>query len=273
MFYFVSKVVWFFLTPSNALVLTAIAGLALSRTRHAAYGWPLTASAVTMLAIAGLTPFAYLLLVPLEQRFPAFSDDGRRIDGIVVLGGTFDTEPTLTHKQMALNETGERVVALGDLARRYPGAKVVYAGGGSEFVSDATAEADLLEQTIGALGLAKERVTFERRSLNTAQNALLAKELAKPRAGERWLLVTSAFHMPRAVGSFRAAGFNVEAYPVDFRTAGSASLFAPFAFVSQGLRLTDTAAKEWIGLLSYYLAGKSHALFPAPAPASPPSTG
>jgi hypothetical protein len=93
-------------------------------------------------------------------------------------------------------------------------------------------------------------------------------DVAQPKAGERWLLVTSAFHMPRAVGSFRAAGFAIEAYPVDFRTAGSAALIKPFAFVSQGLRLTDTAAKEWIGLLSYYLTGKTSALFPAPGGAA-----
>ena len=155
-------------------------------------------------------------------------------------------------------------MALGNLARRYPQAQIIYAGGGSEFAPDTTPEADLLERTIGALGLPAARVSYERRSLNTYQNALYAKAMAQPKAGERWLLVTSAFHMPRAVGSFRAAGFEVEAYPVDFRTAGNASLLKPFAFISQGLRLTDTATKEWIGLLSYYLTGKTSALFPAP---------
>jgi len=271
MFYFVSKIVWFFVTPSNALITIAIVGLVLSRTRYAAFGPAVTAGAVAALLIAGLSPLSYWLILPLEERFPIFVDDGRPIAGIVVIGGTFDTEPTLARGQMALNETGERIVALGDLARRYPEAKIIYAGGGSEFAPEMTPEADLLERTIGALGLPAARVTYERRSLNTFQNALYAKEIAQPKSGERWLLVTSAFHMPRAVGSFRVAGFAVEAYPVDFRTSGSAALLKPFAFVSQGLRLTDTATKEWIGLLSYYLTGKTSALFPAPLDVAPTS--
>jgi uncharacterized SAM-binding protein YcdF (DUF218 family) len=264
MFYFVSKIVWFFVTPSNALITLAIVGFGLGWTRWARFGQPLTMAAVGALLVAGISPLSYWLMLPLEERFPVFADDGTPIAGIVVIGGTFDTEPTLAHEQMALNETGERIVALGDLARRYRQARIIYAGGGSEFAPDTTPEAALLERTIGALGLPAARVSYERRSLNTSQNALYAKAMAQPQAGERWLLVTSAFHMPRAVGSFRAAGFEVEAYPVDFRTAGEASLLKPFAFVSQGLRLTDTATKEWIGLLSYYLTGKTNALFPAP---------
>lgn len=96
------------------------------------------------------------------------------------------------------------------------------------------------------------------------QNALFAKDLAQPAAGERWLVVTSAFHMPRTMGVFRAVGFDVVAYPVDYRTAGSASLFRPFGFVSEGLRRTDVAAKEWIGLVTYYVSGRTEAVFPSP---------
>ena len=264
MFYFVSKIVWFFATPSNLLVVLALAGLGLGHTRFATIGYRLTAAAVVAFLIAGLSPLSYWLILPLEDRFPIFADDGKPIAGIVVIGGTFDTEPTLSRGQMALNETGERIVALGDLARRYPGAKIIYSGGGSEFALDTMPEATLLERTIGELGLAPDRVAYERQSLNTYQNALYAKQMADPKPGARWLLVTSAFHMPRAVGAFRSVGFAVEAYPVDFRTAGASALAKPFAFVSQGLRLTDTAAKEWIGLLSYYLTGKTSALFPAP---------
>jgi uncharacterized SAM-binding protein YcdF (DUF218 family) len=165
---------------------------------------------------------------------------------------------------MALNETGERLIALGDLARRHPGAKIVYAGGGSEFTPDTTPEATLVENTIGELGLDPSRVTYERRSLNTYQNAVYAKALARPKPGERWLVVTSAFHMPRTMGVFRTAGFAVTPYPVDYRTAGAGSLLRPFGFVSEGLRRTDVAAKEWIGLAIYYLSGRTDALFPAP---------
>ena len=264
MFYYVSKIVWFFATPSNALVTMAMIGLLLMRTRRARLGRRAVFASIVGLFIAGLSPLGNALMLPLEERFPAFVDDGTPIAGVVVIGGTFDTEATNFHGQMALNETGERLIALGDLARRYPDAKVVYSGGGSEFTADTTPEATLVEKTAGQLGIAPGRVIYERRSLNTFQNALYSKVLAAPKEGERWLVVTSAFHMPRTMGVFRAAGFDVVPYPVDYRTAGSASLARPFAFVGEGLRRTDIAAKEWIGLLAYRLTGQSEDLFPGP---------
>jgi uncharacterized SAM-binding protein YcdF (DUF218 family) len=70
--------------------------------------------------------------------------------------------------------------------------------------------------------------------------------------------------MPRAVGAFRAAGFAIEPYPVDWRTRGPGELLWPFPTVGDGLKRTDTAAHEWIGLVAYWLAGKSAELLPGP---------
>jgi uncharacterized SAM-binding protein YcdF (DUF218 family) len=264
MFYYIAKIGWFFATPSNALVALALIGLLLMGTKRAALGKRVAFTSIVGLFVAGLSPLGNALMLPLEERFPAFVDDGTPIAGVVVLGGSFETEVTNVRGQMALNETGERLIALGDLARRYPEAKIIYSGGGSEFTPDTTPEATLVENTIGQLGIAPGRVIYERRSLNTFQNALYSKELVAPNEGERWLVVTSAFHMPRAMGAFRAVGFKVVAYPVDYRTAGEASLFRPFAFVGEGLRRTDVAAKEWVGLFAYYASGKTETLFPAP---------
>jgi uncharacterized SAM-binding protein YcdF (DUF218 family) len=264
MFYYVAKIVWFFLTPSNALVTLALAGLLLMRTKRARLGQRLAISSAVLLFVAGLSPLGHALMLPLEERFPAYRDDGTPIAGIVVLGGTFDTEATNVHGQMALNETGERLIALGELARRYPDAKLIYAGGGSEFTPDTTPEATLVEKTAHQLGIAPGRIAYDRKSLNTYENAIYAKKLAQPKASERWLVVTSAFHTPRTVGVFRAVGFAVVPYPVDYRTAGPQSLLRPFAFVSEGLRRTDIATKEWIGLLTYRLSGRTQHVFPGP---------
>jgi uncharacterized SAM-binding protein YcdF (DUF218 family) len=264
MFYFVSKFAWFFLTPSNALVTLVLAGLLLMRTKHAALGGRLAAGGALGLLVAGLSPLGNALILPLEERFPSFVDDGLPVAGVIVLGGTYDTEVTNLRGQMALNETGERLIALGDLARRYPDARLIYAGGGSEFTPDTTPEATLVENTAHQLGLAAGRIAYERKSLNTYENAVYAKKIARPKAGERWLVVTSAFHMPRAIGVFRTAGFPVTPYPVDYRTGGNVSLMRPFGFAGEGLRRTDIAAKEWIGLLSYRLSGRTEHVFPGP---------
>ena len=264
MFYFISKIVWFFLTPSNALVALALAGLLLMRTRRAVLGQRLAWAGAGGLLLAGLSPLGNAIILPLEERFPAYRYDGTPVAGIVVLGGTYDTEATNARGQMALNETGERLIALGELARRYPEATLIYAGGGSEFTPDTTPEATLVENTAHQLGIAPGRILYDRKSLNTYQNAIYAKKLARPKEGERWLVVTSAFHMPRTIGVFRAAGFDVIPYPVDYRTAGAVSLLRPFGFTGEGLRRTDIATKEWIGLLTYRLSGRTQDLFPGP---------
>jgi uncharacterized SAM-binding protein YcdF (DUF218 family) len=144
----------------------------------------------------------------------------------------------------------------------------VFSGGGGTLLEDEAAEAGAVRRFAGALGIDPDRILVEDRSRTTEENAAFSKALVEPKPGERWLLVTSAWHMPRAVGCFRQAGFGVTAYPVDFRTRGASDARRPFAFVSDGLRRVDVAAREWAGLLAYRLAGRVPELFPGPEPAS-----
>ena len=125
-------------------------------------------------------------------------------------------------------------------------------------------EAEYALAMFESFGIARERLVAEDKSHNTVENARFSKALADPKPGERWLLVTSAYHMPRAIGIFRQAGFPVEAYPVDWRTRGAIDLMMPFDSLTGGLRRTDTAVREWVGLFAYWITGQSAALFPAP---------
>lgn len=263
MFYYVSKIAWFFATPSNLLPSLALLGLTLMTTRYRRTGWALAVVAVLGLFGAGLSPLANWVINPLEERFPTFQDDGTRVDGVVVLGGAVEAEESLARGELAVNEAGERVLAMAELARRYPAAKILFSGGGSTLVVEETPEAAAVARFIDTLGIAKDRVTFEDRSRTTYENAVFSRELVAPSPGERWLLVTSAWHMPRAIGCFRQAGFPVTAYPVDFRTRDRGDS-RPFSFISLGLRRLDLATKEWAGLVGYRLAGYTDALLPAP---------
>jgi uncharacterized SAM-binding protein YcdF (DUF218 family) len=127
-------------------------------------------------------------------------------------------------------------------------------------------EAESVRQFFVDMGLPPERVLLEDRSRNTDENALFSRDLIKPKPGERWLLVTSAYHMPRSIGIFRRAGFAVEPYPVDWRTRGTADWTRAFDRMSEGLRRTDLATREWVGLLAYWATGRSAELFPGPRP-------
>jgi uncharacterized SAM-binding protein YcdF (DUF218 family) len=263
MFFVLSKTLGFFASPSNLLLSIGLAGIVLMATRWRRFGRRLAATSVILLAVAGLSPLGNWLIMPLEDRFPPWDATRGAPDGIVVLGGAISPELSLARGAPDLNEAAERITAAASLARRYPDARIVYSGGTGRLTGRHGIEADIAADLFETIGLPRGRLMLEGRSRNTVENAEFSRALAAPKAGERWLLVTSAYHVPRAVGVFRQAGFAVEAYPVDWRTS-SDDIWLPFDTVSSGLRRTDTAVREWFGLLAYRLSGKTSALFPAP---------
>jgi uncharacterized SAM-binding protein YcdF (DUF218 family) len=233
-------------------------------TRFQRAGRALTLASLVLIAILGWSPLGNALTVALEDRFPRWQPGKGEIAGIIVLGGAVTPDVSTARDDVVLNEAAERLTAAALLARAYPRAKVIFSGGDAGFIRAAGVEAPYALRLLGGLGVAPDRLVAEDRSRNTVENAWFSKELAAPAPGERWLLVTSAYHMPRAIGVFRRAGFEVEAYPVDWRTRGTADALRPFASIGDGLRRTDTAVREWVGLLVYWLTGRSSELFPGP---------
>ncbi len=265
MFYTASKVAWFLATPSNLLVaLIAVGLLAALVPRLRRFGLILAALCTALTLIAGLSPLSSLFLLPLETRFPIVRDDGGPVDGIVLLGGALEADDSAALGQTVVNESGERILATVALARRYPQARIAISGGGGTVFANGTPEAPLVARYFEEIGIDKGRLVVEDRSRTTAENAVFTAALVKQKPGERWLLVTSAWHMPRAIGAFRKVGFAVIAYPVDSRTGGGANAWRFFTSVSEGLRRLDVAAKEWAGLVAYRLGGRTSELFPGP---------
>jgi uncharacterized SAM-binding protein YcdF (DUF218 family) len=152
------------------------------------------------------------------------------------------------------------------LARAYPDARIVYSGGNGDLFANGAREADFAAPVLESLGVPRRRLILERDSRNTAENARFTKALVDPKPGERWLLVTSASHMPRAIGCFRQVGFDVEAVPVGRREPGAASRFWPMRTLGRGLAQLDEAMREWIGLVAYRITGRTGALLPGPNP-------
>jgi uncharacterized SAM-binding protein YcdF (DUF218 family) len=219
---------------------------------------------VVLLAIAGFSPLGNALLWPLENRFPAWDPARGSPDGIVVLGGAISAEVARTRGTLALSEAAERFVASLQLANRYPRARIVFAGGNADLLLRGGDEASVAIHEYEEFGVAPNRLFAERKSRDTFENALFSRQVANYRPGERWLLVTSAAHMPRAIAAFRAVGFPVEAYPVDYQTTGLPEDFFPSSMPSRRLQLTDTAVHEWIGLLAYRVSGRTSEFFPKP---------
>jgi uncharacterized SAM-binding protein YcdF (DUF218 family) len=265
MFFYLSKTIGFFALPSNLLMSLCLLGALLLPTRFARFGRRLLVVGVVLLAILGWSPLGNALLLALEQRFPHWDASRGAPDGIVVLGGAMTPYVSGGRGVPVLNEAAERLTATVELARLYPDARIVFTGGsGALLLFGERAEAEYALQMLQSLGVARERIRTDGRSRNTDEDAIFSRQTAAPRPGERWLLVTSAYHMPRAIGAFRRAGFPVEAYPVDWRTYGTIDAVHPFATLGDGLRRTDTAVREWVGLVAYRLTGRSSELLPSP---------
>ena len=265
MFFPLSKLVFFVLTPSNFLILLGLLGCLLLFTEFGrGFGRVLVTAGFVGLLVAGLSPLSAWVLMPLENRFPAFADDGTPVTGIIVLGGAVEADTSIGRDQISVNDAGERPIAFADLARRYPQARLVFSGGAGSTREDAVSEAEIVSRFADTLGVPRNRLILEQQSRNTRENAVFSARMTQPKPGERWLLVTSAWHMPRAIGCFRKAGFAVTAYPVDYRTnwPRDATRFATFA--SDGLKELDIGVKEWVGMLAYKFAGYTDEVMSAP---------
>lgn len=215
-------------------------------------------------AVVVLLPVDQWLLAPLENRFPP-PPPGQHYDGILVLGGALESGMTADRGIPSLNAAAERLTAFVMLAREHPEARLVFTGGPMPDRPDGPPEAEGVSVLLAQLGVAPGRVVFESLSRTTWENAVLSHALVQPKPGEHWLMVTSADHMPRAIGTFRRLGWDLEAYLVGYKSFLHPNDRAARGF-GERLDLLDLAVHEWIGLAYYRLRDRSVSLFPAPHP-------
>jgi uncharacterized SAM-binding protein YcdF (DUF218 family) len=256
------KVAWLVLAPGNLLLLLLLGG-ALLAWRRPGRGRMLMGAVAIALLVCAVLPLGAWLASPLENRFPPPRPMPDRVDGIVMLGGAIDPVLSAARGQATLNGAAGRVTETIALARRYPDARIVISGGEGTVIQHGLPETAATEALMVELGVAPERIELESRSRNTAENASLSYAMVRPRQGETWLLVTSALHMPRAVGSFRRAGWRILPFPVDYHTLPEPTLVPGFDLVG-GLAFLTTALKEWVGLAGYYATGRTDSLLPGP---------
>jgi uncharacterized SAM-binding protein YcdF (DUF218 family) len=264
-FFFASKIFWMIASPINLLLFAALIGVLLCYGRRARFGRGLALAAVLILLTAATLPLGMVLIAPLEDRFPAPPPDLPPPEGIIALGGAIDSEVTAARGQTVFDEGGERLTEAVVLAKRYPQARVVYTSGSNSLTGGSSNEALQARKFMSQMRIAPERVTIEDKSRNTDENARFTAAIVHPEPSQRWIVVTSAFHMPRAMGLFEKAGFHPIAYPVAFRTRGRwpGDLRLSFEPV-RNLRIFEIAVHEWIGLAAYWASGRIDHLFPGP---------
>ncbi|OAN46400.1 YdcF family protein [Magnetospirillum moscoviense] len=261
--FILSKVVGILTNPTNLAFL--IMGLAtiLLLTRWLRLGRTILLWECLALLIVAVSPLEEWLIAPLEDRFPPPAKL-ERVDGIVVLGGAIDPVGSALRGQPNAGGAIDRITAMIELSRRFPDATVIFTGGSGSLSEQDYKEATAVRQYLAQLGIDGSRILYEEQSRNTRENAAFSLPLANPRPGQVWLLVTSASHMPRSVGVFRAAGWQVTAWPVDYATNGTARVAGLHFNLPAGLGVLGAALHEWIGLVSYRLLGWTADWFPAP---------
>lgn len=264
MFYYLAKVFWLIVQPINLVGILLICSLCahlFGRRRLALSG---IVGALLVLALAAWTTLGALMLHPLEDRFTRPDPVPTEVTGIIVLGGGMEGAVNLARGGYELNASGDRFVEAAVLGRRFPQAFVVVTGGRASLLLEGEGDADSAPRLLMALGIEPDRLVLEGRSRNTYENAVFTREMVNPQPGQTWLLVTSAFHMPRSVALFRKAGFDVVPWPADYKTAGNETPGLAQDNIHDSLQNTSIAIREWIGLLAYWLTGRIDTPFPAP---------
>ena len=263
MLFVLSKLFWIVAAPANLALIFLMLGLLLLWVNWIRAGRYFTSIGGVALVFLAVIPIGPWLAGPLENRFPQYVAGAAAVDGIIVLGGSTNPKMTQLRGQISVNGAVERLIVFADLAHTYPDAKLVFTGGSGSLNPGALSEADVAEDLLKIMGSDMGRIQFERKARNTYESGRNAKAQAIPDASENWLLVTSALHMPRAMGVFRKAGWSVTAYPVDYKTGGTGRPRLRFDLAGNG-GSTQTAIREWVGLVAYKAFGRTDDWFPAP---------
>lgn len=251
-----SKLLDLLAQPLNGVLALLLFTLLQHRLRPARVGRPL-AGAVLLLFMLGFQALPDALLGQLEDRYAevALDADLHGYAGVVVLGGAL-TSGRISQQRInpLLNDGAERMTAAVSLWQRQPSLRLVFSGGEGELFGTGPSEAERASQFFASLGIPKAALTLESRSQNTYENAVFTRQLPGLDAQQPWLLVTSAWHMPRALATFQKAGWNVTPFPVDFRTGGG----TPWA--QYDLHLSNEhwqlLLHEWLGMAAYRLSGR-----------------
>ena len=256
-FFIASKLIGALLRPDTWMIIALavlVLAVALHRRQLAISLGSILLGSMVVLAVL---PLGDLLLQPIERTYPA--EPGLdQVDGIIILGGAEDARASAYWGQMQLNAGGERYTAALELAQRFPEARLLFTGGSGalrDLGGPEVSEGAMAERFFLGLGVAPERLLIEDRSRNTAENARLSLALAYPDPNESWVLVTSAFHMPRAMQSFEAAGWaDVTPWPVDYRTAAFMDRIG--WNLTRNLQVLNIAIREQVGQLAYRVSGR-----------------
>ena len=250
--YLFSKIIWVILNPLNLLLIFLIIGFVFKIINMKIISKAFYTLSLIFFVIVGIFPTGNIILSKLEKSYPALTTLPSHVDGILILGGPSGPGLTREHGQVSFNEAGERLTESVKLIKNYQSSKIVFSGGFGELPHTYVAKKFFSE-----MGIDISYIIFESKSRNTFENILFSKKIINPKEFENWLLVTSSFHMSRAINVAEKLNWKFIPYPVDFRTSKKLISFKPGLSLLDNFNSFNLASHEVVGLISYYLLGRS----------------
>lgn len=256
MFFYLSKIIGMLLDPANLIAILLCAALAAFGARWMKAGRGLLLAAFALLLVFGILPIGHNGLYYLESRVAQPENIPENIDGILVLGGAVETVKSARSGRTEFNEGVERVLTAMMLARTHPDALILYSGGSNQIFGDRHRETTEIAIFMRAMGFDDRNVVYDEKSRNTFENFVFSAQKAGAKKEGNWLLVTSAFHMPRSMAIARKMGWNLIPYPVDYRSQGRYLLLPHRLDVLDNLYASKLFLHEMTGLAAYKITGK-----------------
>ena len=263
MFFLLSKILWIVINAFNVILALLMLGWMLLFKKPAA-GKRLIGMGLLIIFFAGSGLLPGIMMRSLENRIPAGTIPSK-INGVIVLAGMVNMESS-RKGLIELTEQSDRIIEGIIMLQKYPEAKLIITGGSGYLKQgENLKEADYLKKLAISLGVNEERILIERNSRNTHEHAVALAKILRAKEGGQWVLITSAFHMPRSFGCFKKEGLNVIPYPVDYKTTSNApnnfsliSLLPTIGNISN----FGIAIHEWLGLVTYRLMNYTSSVFP-----------
>ena len=258
--YFFSKFIWYLLTPLNFLIILIIFGFFFKFLNKTIFSKIFFSFSFFFIIIVGVFPLGNFFLFKLEQNYQALSTIPNDIDGILILGGPSSSGLTRQHDQVSFNEAGERLTETIKIIKNFNPNKIIFSGG-SDDQTFKNSHAYVAKKFFSEIGIDVNKFYFEYQSRNTYENILFSKKIANPAKDEKWLIITSSFHMKRTMNIAEKLEWNLIPYPVDFRTGKYFSFKPSFVNFLENFNTFNLASHEFFGLISYYILGRTSKIY------------
>ena len=256
MSFYLSKILWLIVNPFNIFIFINLFTMFLYFINFKRLSLIIYLINFIFIALISFLPIGSYLTYIIEKEFHTNTKFPEQVDGILILGGASNPLLFKEFDQISLNGSAERLVESVMIIRKFEKAKVIFSGGSGIVNRSDLGHSQVAKLFYKKIGADISKIFFEDKSRNTHENIIYSKKIAKPKKNENWLLITSAFHMKRALLIAEKNNWKLIPYAVDFKNVKEFKLIPNLNLLSN-LNSFQSGLHEWLGLVSYYLMGRT----------------